>query len=156
MKNGVIVRSGNCEIGYGVKDDSHMGKFWYMDIREFLEDHDYIVIDRIFTAKESRNNGLATEFLKVLCEENNDKVIIVETGVLKDEYPEEPVGEEFTEILNKIDKFFTERGFSNFNKYSKSYEFKEAYIYTETEQGKEVFEAIKEYYTNANKEINNG
>lgn len=147
----LTLKSGHCTIQYEGKTDAHMGRFWFMDISEFLGDHDYILIDYISTKKESRNNGLGTAVLNAFCEENNDKVIIVEAGALKDEYPEEPVGEEYTEILNRLDEFFTKRGFSNVNKYSKTYEFKELYIYTETEHGKEVFDTIKEYYSKENK-----
>lgn len=148
MKNEVITRkSGNCEIQYHIKDDSHMGMFWFMDISHCIKNHDYIVIDYIFTKKESRNNSLATGFLKTICDENKDKIIIVISSVLKNEYPENPANEELIKILNNLDDFFIKRGFSNFNTYSKTYEFKELYIYTETDLGKEVFNSIKDYYS---------
>lgn len=141
-----MMSNGKCELRYHDKDDSHMGFFWHQDIYDFIGDREYVVIDRLFTKKEFRNQGQATELLNKFCEENKNKVIIVIASVLKDEYPEEPAGEEFIKILNRFDDFFFKRNFSNFNTYSKTYEFREAFIYTKTEQGQAVFNAIKEYY----------
>lgn len=146
-----LMGTGECKLEFDIKSDSHSEKFWYQDISQFLKDKNYFVITNLFTKKESRNKGYATELLKEFCKTYNNKIIIVEAAVSKIDYPEEPSYEEYDKVLNKINNFFTKRGFSNFNTYSKTYEFKEAYIYTETEQGKEVYEAIKKYYSKENK-----
>lgn len=139
-------KNGSCKVNYRTAVEVS-GEFWYYDMKDFLENREFAVIDSMVVNKDSRNKGIGTEFLKTFCETRKDKVIIVVAGLLMSEYPEAPKYNEYIKVLSELDKFFTKRGFSDINKYTKSYEYsKNVYIYTESKIGKEVFNEIKEYY----------
>lgn len=146
-----IIEEGNFKLTYledlyNRKTDHDNKSFYWEDIKELLYGKEIIIITELIVPKELRNKGIATEKLKQFCNKYNDTVILVVSGALISEYPEEPTDEEFKNILSRLDRFYTNRGFTNINQYTKTYEFKELYVYTGTDIGKDAVEKIKNYY----------
>lgn len=129
------------------KELNNCEEFWYVDLKDFLDDKPFVILEELFVDKSLRNKGCATDILKQFISKYEDTIILVNAGALCKEYPEEPTDDEFGQILDNLDKFFTKLGFENINKYSKTYEYKELYVYP-NELGKEFFNKVKEYYTN--------
>lgn len=88
-----------------------------------------LYISEIFIEKHNRNKGYGSEILQKLIKENEDKLIIVSSCLLKREFKTQPTNETYDLILNKLNKFFTKNGFINVNKRFGQYEYREAFIY---------------------------
>lgn len=154
--NTIYAISNNSIIGsirYITKIDKSNMRFGYEDIEPFITGKKFVYVDKLFIAKEYRNYGYGTqllnEFLRIFTNTENiddEYIIIIESGLLIEEYLEEPNDELYNKVLSKLDTFFTKRGFSNINNYTNSYEYKELYIYTESDLGKSVVDKIKSYY----------
>ena len=125
-------------------------EMWYKDIGFIIANRPFIIIEELFVPKEDRNIGIGTVLLKEVIRHNPDTIILVKAGLLIREYPEEPSKEQFTTVLNKLDDFYTNRGFEDFNKYSRTYENLRLYVYTGNEAGIKFLEEVKFYYYPSN------
>ena len=133
-------------IKFKEKEDVDTNSFWYTDTEFAIKDNPFILIDELFVSKEKRNIGLGTTLLNEVIMKNPNTIILVRSGLLMCEYPEEPTAEEYATVLNRLDDFYTNRGFTNINEYTKSYEHSELYVYTDNKQGKEFFNEIRQKY----------
>lgn len=133
---------------YSTSVDEENPPFWYRDIEFLINGADFVFVHTLFINKEDRNKGLGSAALKEFCDHMTslNKIIILRSSLLKDEYPEEPTEEQYTEVLERLNKFFINRGFSNINKYTKTYEFSELYVYTDSEIGWDLYLGITLYY----------
>ena len=123
--------------------------FWCSDIILATDTkEEFVFVTELYVPKAHRNNGIGTRVLKDLCEEwtNQGKLIIVESGLLKSEYPEEPTDKQFNEVLDRLDKFFINRNFVNINKITNTYEYHELYVY-DSEIGRKLISDLKEVYS---------
>lgn len=133
---------------YNTSIDEDDMPFWYQDIESCINGADFAFTYELFINKEDRNKGLGTAALKEFCEYMTtiNNIIIVQSSLLKKEFKKEPTNEQYNEVLDRLDKFFTSRGFTNINQYTNSYEYSELYVYTESEIGRDLVESIKAYY----------
>ena len=111
---------------FGIQDLCYEIECMEPTIREFL----YILDFRVHV--DSRNMGLSTKWLKEFCDSYDDKIILTFSGVSVDEYPTEPTEDEYRDILNRLNKFYTKVGFVSVNDYIGGYEYKESFIYKNT------------------------
>lgn len=133
-------------IKFREKGDYNDKEFWYADTEFAIKDNPVILIDELYVLKGKRNIGLGTTLLKEVIMNNPNTIILVKSGLGVSDYHKEPTDDEYIMVLNKLDKFFTERGFVNINKYTKSYEYHELYVYTGNDMGMRFFEEIKSFY----------
>ena len=138
----------NAYIQFREKEDisTDCKEFWYQDVGFIIKDSPFIIIEELFVPKEDRNIGIGTVLLKEVIRHNPDTIILVKSGLLVIEYPEEPTEEQFATVLSKLDDFYTNRGFEDFNKYSKTYENLGLYVYTGNEAGIKFLQEVKSYY----------
>jgi len=106
------------------------------DLKEFLS------IDSIIVDEDCRNKGIGSKVLIEICESNNDRLIILVSEPLVFKYPGEPIDEEYTEILNRLDRFIIKNNFITINDYV-GYEYKKAYVYN-NELGRKIRKKIDE------------
>lgn len=122
-------------------------EFWYHDLKEFIGDRKFVVLDSLFIPKELRNKQIGTALLdKFVSAYDEDTLIFSISGALKAEFETEPSEDMIKDVLMRLDDFHIERSFLDINKYSRSYEFKGIYVYG-NKAGKEFYEEMKNFYT---------
>ncbi len=138
------------ELRYRVKGEipEDCSEFWYVDLKDCIGDNNFILIEEFFISKDIRNNGFGTELLKLFTSQfGEETIILAKSGLLYKEFPEEPSDETFNEVLTRLDRFYTNRSFLNINTFSKTYEFRELYVF-DNEIGREFYNKVKEFYLN--------
>ena len=127
--------------------DPELKEFWYYDLKFALGDTDFVILDEIFIEPSHRNKGIGSEIIKDFIKHHENSIILVRAGALQKEYPLEPTKEEYQLILERLSKFYTKLGFKNINKYSRTYEFSDIYVYTGNDEGIDFYEKVKNYYS---------
>jgi GNAT superfamily N-acetyltransferase len=88
-----------------------------------------LVIDSIIVDSDSRNKGLGSKIIKDFCESYSNYLILVIAGANTDEYKNEPTDEQYSEILERLNRFYTRLGFISVNNRIGCYDYKESFIY---------------------------
>lgn len=85
---------------------------------------------------DDRRKGYGTQLISDIIETytTNSTIVLLQSSVNKDEYPEEPTNVEMKEILIRNAVFFEACGFCNINEFV-DYETQEAFIYVKNEIG---------------------
>lgn len=88
-----------------------------------------IEIYQIFTEKNMRENGIASDLIKTVVAQNPNAIIFAVAGASKLEYPDEPAEDEFYTILENLKPFYEKTGFIDINRVIGGYERKCTYLY---------------------------
>lgn len=101
--------------------------------------------------KDCRRLGFASELLNHLCKDRDDTIIIVGAGALTSEYPEEPTHEQYNELFENLDKFYTSNNFEDVTQLFGTYDgtTKRTFLYL-NEAGKKAIETRKAFINDSN------
>ena len=122
-------------------------EFSLVDIKELLKSMNMdnltlVSLDSLFVERHCRHRGIGTSELKTFCDMYKEAVINVTAGVSTMEYPEEPAGERFKEILEKVCNFYDKNNFVDVNHYIGQYENKRTYVYA-NKYGKRIINEVE-------------
>jgi len=103
--------------------------FLVQDMLDLIEPNMSVVeINYIFVSPDLRRLGIAGNLIKKLQHRFAEDLIVVAAGAIKEEYSEEPVAEQYEDLLSNLDKFYTSLGFVSINTFV-GYEDKIAYVW---------------------------
>ena len=117
-----------------IPSSEHRNDTAVLDLCHVLKDSalfikDFIYVTSFLVGEDYRNQGLGEVYLRDFCTKFNDKVILLVSGAHTDEYPIEPTEEEYKNILNRLNKFYTRVGFANVSSEIGNYTYRCTHVY---------------------------
>ena len=136
-----------CSLRYHT-DMRGYNEYWYNDIKDIVQDCEFVIIDSFVLPMDSSNMG-TIQFLKHFCDimTAGNKVVILDTEEFVRYLETMNSGVYYDTCINILDEILTTVGFDQINTtQGHSYLYKDVYVYTKAKAGLRVYDEIENFY----------